>query len=466
MKTIFSFLFSILFVSSYSQELSSDSISALVDPSVVEIDTYNIFNQMISHGSGVILTADGYVVTNYHVFNGGNSLTVTNEYLKQTYPSSSILFGDTSRDFLVFKINAPNLKPIKIGNSDSLRKGLKVFAMGSPYGVYVNNFTDGIISNIQKLSEDDSHTFIYHTAQISPGNSGGALVNTKGELIGINTRVSTRQMVQSINYAIPINDILKILNQNQLTSVIFNGGSVAGTKTITPPSVKYDMSGFEKGLQMPNTPSNNIYGAGNCGLVLWTNSSNTLDIYVNNTYEGRLSTPLPYNQNSVDFPVYGQYGTISMNLKAGTYRIKIVIVNLNNYTYETNLDLKEGFANKSCIAINQINFPSIENSQPIFLDKYGNKPIYMIRLNNNDKFYILNSGEIYAYNAEGKYTYCSKKEPPSFYYWNGKSWAWSFKVYTSRKKYILYNVSTDSQVWSTGVDGVFQQYGSVTYIDF
>ena len=135
-------------------------------------------------GSGVIISADGYIVTNNHVVDGADELTVTlndnSEY------SARIIGADKTTDLALIKINGKNLPAITIANSNDLKIGEWVLAVGNPLGLN-NTVTAGIVSaKARSLGANGVESFIQTDAAINQGNSGGALVNTRGELVGIN----------------------------------------------------------------------------------------------------------------------------------------------------------------------------------------------------------------------------------------------------------------------------------------
>ncbi len=161
-------------------------------------------------GSGVIVSEDGYILTNNHVVEGADEITVD---LKngETY-DGEIIGSDPQTDIAVVKIDADDLKAINIGNSDNVRVGEMVLAIGSPLGNRLaNSVSMGIISAKERaigiLREAGGYeTFLQTDAAINPGNSGGALVNMDGELIGINTAIASRTGGNDgIGFAVPSN---------------------------------------------------------------------------------------------------------------------------------------------------------------------------------------------------------------------------------------------------------------------
>lgn len=170
-------------------------------------------------GSGVIISSDGYIVTNNHVIDEASEIEVIlNDNSKYT---AKIVGTDPSTDIAVLKIEAKNLQAIPMGNSDNIRIGEWVLAVGNPFNL-TSTVTAGIISakarNINLLA-DRSRTnvvpiesFIQTDAAVNPGNSGGALVNTKGELVGINTAIASETGSYSgYSFAVPVNLVQKVM---------------------------------------------------------------------------------------------------------------------------------------------------------------------------------------------------------------------------------------------------------------
>jgi serine protease Do len=159
------------------------------------------------NGSGMILNKDGYILTNNHVVSSVDKISVTlND--GRNFPAK-LIGRDTYADVAVIKIDAPNLTPVTLGDSDKLRPGEWVVAVGSPLG-FDHTVTQGIVSALSRRIPDlnSNLSFIQTDAAINPGNSGGPLVNLKGEVIGINTAISGRG--QNIGFAIPINTVKEI----------------------------------------------------------------------------------------------------------------------------------------------------------------------------------------------------------------------------------------------------------------
>jgi len=170
-------------------------------------------------GSGVIVSSEGYIVTNNHVIEDASEIEVIlNDNSKYT---ATVIGTDPSTDIAVLKIEASGLKPIPLGNSDELRIGEWVLAVGNPFNL-TSTVTAGIVSakarNINLLSDKTRTTavpiesFIQTDAAVNPGNSGGALVNTRGELVGINTAIASQTGSYSgYSFAVPVNLVNKVM---------------------------------------------------------------------------------------------------------------------------------------------------------------------------------------------------------------------------------------------------------------
>ena len=162
-------------------------------------------------GSGVIISADGYIVTNNHVVDGADELTVTlND--NQEY-SARIIGTDKTTDLALIKIEGKNLPAIAIANSDEIKVGEWVLAVGNPLGLN-NTVTAGIVSaKARSLGANGVESFIQTDAAINAGNSGGALVNTKGELVGINAMLySQTGSYSGYGFAIPTTIMNKVVD--------------------------------------------------------------------------------------------------------------------------------------------------------------------------------------------------------------------------------------------------------------
>jgi len=176
----------------------------------------NFFQPRSGNGSGVIISEDGYIVTNNHVVGFADAIeVVTSDGTK--YKATKI-GTDPSSDLAVIKIEGDNLQPVVYGNSDNVQVGEWVLAVGNPFSYLTSTVTAGIVSakgrNLNLIDNEKSiEEFIQTDAAVNPGNSGGALVNTEGDLIGINTAIATPTGVYAgYSFAIPSNLAKRIVN--------------------------------------------------------------------------------------------------------------------------------------------------------------------------------------------------------------------------------------------------------------
>lgn len=206
---------------SEGEPLSTPDIADKVKPSVVGILNYGTASSIQaimtpSEGSGIIMSEDGYILTNAHVVEKASGLKVVLENGDEY--EASIVGADDDTDIAVIKINAKNLPYAEFGNSDQLRVGEKVVAIGNPRGLTLaGSVTQGIVSAVNRSlsSSPEDFTYIQTDAAINPGNSGGALVNEYGQVIGINTakisQVATT-VYEGIGFAIPITEAKPIID--------------------------------------------------------------------------------------------------------------------------------------------------------------------------------------------------------------------------------------------------------------
>ena len=172
-------------------------------------------NTMVAYGSGVVLTPDGYIVTNNYVVEGADEVEVTfNNKVKKT---ATIIGTDPTTDLALIKVDASDLEYLTFGDSDNVRIGEWVLAVGNPFNL-TSTVTAGIVSakarNLSILGEGTSvESFIQTDAAVNPGNSGGALVNTKGELVGINAAIASHTgSYEGYSFAIPSNIVRKVVD--------------------------------------------------------------------------------------------------------------------------------------------------------------------------------------------------------------------------------------------------------------
>ena len=164
-------------------------------------------------GSGVIVSADGYIVTNNHVVDGATELTVSMADKREM--KARVIGTDAKTDIALIKVDARDLPHVVLGDSSKVEVGDIALAMGNPFGLG-QTVTMGIISATGRggLGIEDYEDFIQTDASINPGNSGGALVNTRGELIGINTAILSRSGGnQGVGFAVPVDLVRHVMTQ-------------------------------------------------------------------------------------------------------------------------------------------------------------------------------------------------------------------------------------------------------------
>ncbi len=197
--------------------LTTEEIVEKTADSVVEIVTESVemgfFQEYITPGagSGVIIDSDGLIVTNHHVIEGVSKMTVT---LRNGESYSAELIGsDAKTDLALIKIDAENLTVATFGNSDTLKIGERMIAIGNPLGRLGGTVTEGILSALNRNVVVDGYTrnLMQTDTAINPGNSGGGLFNSQGYLVGIVSAKSTGSEVEGLGYAIPINDAAAVI---------------------------------------------------------------------------------------------------------------------------------------------------------------------------------------------------------------------------------------------------------------
>lgn len=218
-----------------SSESAVTSVAEKVGPSVVGIrTTYQNANDLFGvqseggEGSGIIISSDGYILTNHHVIENA-----VNDKTRKIQPgakieiflpnkidkpySAEVKGYDSKTDLAVLKISEKNLNAIEFGNSDTLKIGEPAIAIGNPGGLeYMGSVTQGVVSGLNRTVQLDGGRkikLVQTDAAINPGNSGGALVNIKGQLIGVNTIKMVATGFEGLGFAIPVNDAKRIADE-------------------------------------------------------------------------------------------------------------------------------------------------------------------------------------------------------------------------------------------------------------
>ena len=219
---------------------------SVVNISTVSVSREGLFRMSMAAegaGSGAIISTEGHILTNYHVVEGAKRIQVT-LFNGESYPAKPVGI-DPVNDIAVIRIEAPqeDLFPVELGDSDTLRVGMKVFALGNPFGLE-RTMSVGIISSLNRTLEIQENwvikSIIQIDASINPGNSGGPLLDSHGRMIGINTAIASR-VAQSagIGFVIPINLVKRVVPE-----LLAHGHVVRGDIGITHVEV------VEKGLRI------------------------------------------------------------------------------------------------------------------------------------------------------------------------------------------------------------------------
>ena len=202
-----------------------EAVAEKVTPSVVGIRTttsvrsfFGSSNESTGEGSGVVYSADGYIITNYHVISGavtnksGSKIEVFTDTLDSDSYEATVVGYNISTDLAVIKINAKGLTPAEFSDSSKLKVGQYVITVGNPGGLeFMDSVTYGVISGLNRVVSSNSDVNLIQTdAAINPGNSGGALVNTKGQLVGINSSKIVSEEFEGMGFAIPSNTVAEI----------------------------------------------------------------------------------------------------------------------------------------------------------------------------------------------------------------------------------------------------------------
>ena len=201
-----------------AQVLEPGDVYGKVNPSVVTV--LGEQRKYSSVGTGIILSADGYVLTNHHVIAGCSScqVWVTGEYGENRSYDAKLVGSDETQDLAVLKVDGKGFPAAEFGVSDDLRVGDPVYAIGNPLGIELRNtFTDGIVSSVNRSVEVDgvSMTLIQTNAALNSGNSGGPLINQYGQVVGVNTikMMSNYDTIEGLGFAIPSSLAVRWVNE-------------------------------------------------------------------------------------------------------------------------------------------------------------------------------------------------------------------------------------------------------------
>ena len=247
--------------------LTIPEIAKKCSPSAVAITAKsNMYGfSATSLGSGFIISEDGYVVTNHHVIENASSITVI--LSDKTEIEATLIGSDSLSDLAVLKIEHDGLVPMEIGNSDDVIVGESVVAIGAPAGLtFAGSVTDGIVSGINRdIAITDSYgrvqkrmTLIQTNATINKGNSGGPLINSRGQVIGINTLKLNSSDYEGIGFSIPINGAMNIINQliengkvsDRSDDFVTGGGTIGITQYANVSKQESEYYGIPQGLMV------------------------------------------------------------------------------------------------------------------------------------------------------------------------------------------------------------------------
>ena len=247
--------------------LAPGEVYEKVNPSVVTVLGYQ--SASASVGTGIVFSADGYILTNYHVISGSYecSVLVTDEFGVDTRYDAELVGGDADRDLAVLKADARGLTPAEFGVSDELAIGDRVYAIGNPLGIELRStFTDGIVSAVDRDVYVDgvTMTLIQTNTALNSGNSGGPLINQYGQVVGINTikMMSGDDTIEGLGFAIPtslavrwVNDLIVFgelqpqpvlgVSISRIPEVLPDGELGLRVETVTP-----GLSGDRAGLRI------------------------------------------------------------------------------------------------------------------------------------------------------------------------------------------------------------------------
>lgn len=255
-----------------NDEKNISAVASKVGPSVVSIITkgttesyFGTQQTQEGAGSGIIISKDGYILTNKHVISDSNQLSVITSD-GTVYDKARVVGTDPLNDLAFVKLDGVhNLTPANLGDSSSVRIGQNVVAIGNSLGQYQNTVTSGIISGTGRpVSASDGGSvenltdLIQTDAAINPGNSGGPLVNLSGQVIGINTAVA--QNAQSIGFSIPINSAKGIIKNLQKTGKIERAYLGVNYITITPEVAKQYSLPVKKGAYVHASSGSSVVG--------------------------------------------------------------------------------------------------------------------------------------------------------------------------------------------------------------
>ena len=206
-------------------------IYEMVNPSVVNITVYSSQSiAALGSGTGIVMSDDGYIITNAHVVNGGTNVNVT--FSDDTNANGVIVGMDTATDLAVVKVDMTGLKPAQFGDSSALKVGERIVAIGNAGGLS-STITQGIVSGLDRDLGDGARSLklIQVDAAINPGNSGGPLINRVGQVVGINSSKIASVEYEGIGFSIPINEAKPII-ESIISHGYVKGRAVLGVSVV------------------------------------------------------------------------------------------------------------------------------------------------------------------------------------------------------------------------------------------
>ncbi len=366
-------------------------------PAVVNIKT-KLSNNPIEYfrggagatGSGVIISPDGYIVTNNHVVEGSKYIDIT-MHDKREY-EAEIIGVDPTTDLALLKVDADGLNFLVFGNSDSTQVGEWVLAVGNPFNLE-STVTAGIVSakgrNIQILEDNYGiESFIQTDAAVNPGNSGGALVNTNGELVGINTAIITKTgKFQGYSFAIPSNLARKVIKDLKGFGIVQRG--ILGVSIANVNSDMADRAGLDRveGVILRSVAKNS--GAAEAGLqaediILKINGGKTSSVA---QLQESVAQFRPGDKVKVEFYRNGKIRTVKVTLKNKENNTDIIEPEKPNVTAAHGFEIRD-------LSNSELRELKIESGVQVYsitlhspIDKTNMAPGFVITKINNEKVF-------------------------------------------------------------------------------
>jgi len=303
-------------------------------------------------GSGVIITEDGYIITNNHVISGSDRILVTLNDKREF--EAKVIGTDPNTDIALLKIEATGLEPIEYGNSDEVALGEWVLAVGNPYNL-TSTVTAGIISAKARTlgGKMNLESFLQTDAAVNPGNSGGALVNAKGELIGINTAIqSPTGSYSGYSFAVPVNIARKVVGDLKEYGKVQRAVIGIQMRELTPALAEELKLKEKSGIYIADViPGGAAAKAGlKAGDVIL--QLNGYDVKTNAELQEQLVKYTPGNavdfllsregtQKSVKVVLQNSYGEMAVNTESGVLGAKVVpLSRQEQYRYGLNKGVK------------------------------------------------------------------------------------------------------------------------------